>query len=71
MRDRINLVGRWRCLYINKDKYPFIHQYNDAPILSVKTLKEWAEKIDVQTNQSITINYNKRDDAYWRDISFL
>lgn len=53
-----------------QDKYPFLHQYNDAPILNVETLEKWSEEIERQTNQSITTNFNKRDDAYWRDISF-
>ncbi|MEK5199620.1 primase alpha helix C-terminal domain-containing protein [Staphylococcus sp. FSL H8-0121] len=53
-----------------QDKYPFLHQYNDAPILNVETLEKWSEEIERQTDQSITTNFNKRDDAYWRDISF-
>lgn len=53
-----------------KDKYPFLHQYNDAPILNAETLEKWSEEIEKQTDQSITTNFNKRDDAYWRDISF-
>ncbi|MGC7614669.1 primase alpha helix C-terminal domain-containing protein [Staphylococcus epidermidis] len=53
-----------------KDKYPFLHQYNDAPILNVETLEKWAEETEGPTEQPIINNYNKRDDAYWRDISF-
>lgn len=53
-----------------QDKYPFLHQYNDAPILNAETLEKWSEEIERQTDQSITTNFNKRDDAYWRDISF-
>ena len=53
-----------------QDKYPFLHQYNDAPILNVEILEKWSEEIERQTDQSITTNFNKRDDAYWRDISF-
>ncbi|MEJ7455897.1 primase alpha helix C-terminal domain-containing protein [Staphylococcus warneri] len=53
-----------------QDKYPFLHQYNDAPILNAETLEKWSEEIEKQTDQSITTNFNKRDDAYWRDISF-
>ncbi|MDK4265335.1 primase alpha helix C-terminal domain-containing protein [Staphylococcus warneri] len=48
----------------------YIFKYNDASILNVETLKKWSEEIERQTDQSITTNFNKRDDAYWRDISF-
>lgn len=53
-----------------QDKYPFLHQHNDAPILNVETLEKWTEETEVPTDQPIINNYNKRDDAYWRDISF-
>ncbi|UUY70229.1 primase alpha helix C-terminal domain-containing protein [Staphylococcus warneri] len=48
----------------------YIFKYNDASILNVETLKKWSEEIERQTDQSITTNFNKHDDAYWRDISF-
>ena len=48
----------------------YIFKYNDAPILNVEILEKWSEEIERQTDQSITTNFNKRDDAYWRDISF-
>ena len=38
--------------------------------MNVETLKKWSEEIERQTDQSITTNFNKRDDAYWSDISF-
>lgn len=53
-----------------QDKYPFLHQYNDAPILNVEILKNWSEETKIQTDQPIITSFNKRDDAYWRDISF-
>ena len=53
-----------------QDKYPFLHQYNDAPILNVEKLKNWSEETKIQTDQPIITAFNKRDDAYWRDISF-
>lgn len=48
----------------------YIFKYNDAPILNVEILEKWSEEIERQTDQSITTNFNKRDDAYWSDISF-
>lgn len=48
----------------------YIFKYNDAPILNVETLKKWSEETKKQIDQPITTNFNKRDDAYWRDISF-
>lgn len=48
----------------------YIFKYNDAPILNVETLKNWSEETKKQIDQPITTNFNKRDDAYWRDISF-
>ncbi|AXV43302.1 MULTISPECIES: primase alpha helix C-terminal domain-containing protein [Staphylococcus] len=48
----------------------YIFKYNDAPILKVETLKNWSEETKKQIDQPITTNFNKRDDAYWRDISF-
>lgn len=53
-----------------QDKYPFLHQYNDAPILNAETLEKWSEETKIQTDQPIITSFNKRDDAYWRDISF-
>ncbi|MCG1265057.1 primase alpha helix C-terminal domain-containing protein [Staphylococcus epidermidis] len=48
----------------------YIFKYNDAPILNVETLKKWSEETKKQIDQPITTNFNKRDDAYWCDISF-
>lgn len=48
----------------------YIFKYNDAPILKVETLKNWSEETKKKIDQPITTNFNKRDDAYWRDISF-
>lgn len=53
-----------------KGKYPFLHQYNDAPILNVETLEKWLKETNIQTDQPSITNFNKRDDTYWRDISF-
>lgn len=32
--------------------------------------KNWSEETKIQTDQPIITSFNKRDDAYWRDISF-
>ncbi|MCG2353082.1 primase alpha helix C-terminal domain-containing protein [Staphylococcus epidermidis] len=53
-----------------QDKYAFLHQHNDAPILSIETLEEWSKETNIQSDQPMITNYNKRDDIYWRDISF-
>ena len=53
-----------------KGKYPFLHQYNDAPILNVEMLEKWSKETNIQTDQPSKTNFNKRDDTYWRDISF-
>ena len=53
-----------------KGKYPFLHQYNDDPILNVETLEKWSKETNIQTDQPSITNFNKRDDTYWRDISF-
>ncbi|WP_331245665.1 primase alpha helix C-terminal domain-containing protein [Staphylococcus capitis] len=53
-----------------QDKYPFLHQYNDAPILRNEKLKEWSNEVKVHEDKPITVTYNKRDSAYWRDIAF-
>ena len=34
-----------------KGKYPFLHQYNDAPILNVETLEEWSKESNIQTDK--------------------
>ena len=46
-----------------KGKYPFLHQYNE-------TLEKWLKETNIQTDQPSITNFNKRDDTYWRDISF-
>lgn len=53
-----------------QDKYPFLHQYNDAPILRTEKLKEWSNEVMVHEDKPITVTYNKRDSAYWREIAF-
>ncbi|MDH8856143.1 primase alpha helix C-terminal domain-containing protein [Staphylococcus epidermidis] len=53
-----------------KGKYPFLYKYNDAPILNVETLEKWLKETNIQTDQPSITNFNKRDDTYWRDISF-
>ena len=53
-----------------QDKYPFLHQYNDAPILRTEKLKEWSNEVKVHEDKPITVTYNKRDSAYWREIAF-
>ena len=53
-----------------KGKHPFLHQYNDAPILNVEILEKWSKETNIQTDQPSKTNFNKRDDTYWRDISF-
>ena len=53
-----------------QDKYPFLHQYNDATILRTEKLKEWSNEVKVHEDKPITVTYNKRDSAYWREIAF-
>ncbi len=38
-----------------KGKYPFLHQYNDAPILNVETLEKWSKRNEY-TNRSTKYN---------------
>ena len=40
------------------------------PILNVEMLEEWSKETNIQTDKSTITNFNKRDDNYWRDISF-
>ena len=35
----------------------------------LKCLK-WSKETNIQTDQPSITNFNKRDDTYWRDISF-
>ena len=53
-----------------QDKYPFLYQHNDAPILGTEMLEEWSNEVKVHEDKPITVTYNKRDSAYWREIAF-
>ena len=45
-----------------QDKYPFLHQHNDAPILGTEMLEEWFEEYKSQHKKSSKFKYPKRRD---------
>ena len=45
-----------------QDKYPFLYQHNDAPILGTEMLEEWFEKYKSQHKESTKFKYPKRRD---------
>lgn len=54
-----------------KDKYPFLHQYNDAPILGTQKLEEWLKELKSEYNESNKFKYPKRrDNEFWKSIAF-
>lgn len=47
----------------------YLFRYNDAPIMDKSTLEKWYQEIGVNhKNKDIKLNFNKRDDAYWKEI---
>lgn len=54
-----------------QDKYPFLYQHNDAPILGTEMLEEWFEKYKSQHKESTKFKYPKRrDNDFWKSIAF-
>lgn len=48
----------------------YLFRYNDAPIMDKFTLEKWYQEIGVNhKNKDINLNFNKRDDEYWKKLS--
>lgn len=47
----------------------YLFRYNDAPIMDKSTLEKWYQEVGGNhKNKDIKLNFNKRDDAYWKGI---
>ncbi|MGX0910521.1 primase alpha helix C-terminal domain-containing protein [Staphylococcus caprae] len=54
-----------------KDKYPFLYKYNDAPILSTKALNQWCVEYKEKHKETTKFKYPKRrDNEFWKSIAF-
>ncbi|PTI42354.1 mobile element-associated protein [Staphylococcus succinus] len=62
-----------RCMALPVIKHKdaiYIYQYNDAPILNKSILAEWYKNVGVDSKNNIKLKFNKRDDEYWKSISY-
>lgn len=47
----------------------YLYRYNDAPIMDKSILEQWYQEIGVNhKNKDIKLNFNKRDDEYWKEL---
>lgn len=62
-----------RCMALPVIKHKdaiYIYQYNDVPILNKSILDEWYKNVGVDSKNNIKLKFNKRDDEYWKSISY-
>lgn len=63
--------SRCMALPVIKDRTStYLYRYNDAPIMDKLILEQWHQEIGINhKNKDINLNFNKRDDEYWKKLS--
>lgn len=63
--------SRCMALPVKKDKESvYLYRYNDDSILSKTTLAKWYQDIGGKPqNNDVKLNFNKRDDEFWKELS--